>query len=133
MRNPSFMQVTQFLNYLVTSGCFWLLIYIVNQMFCVSKRVEDSATECIQVQRRLVDLGCVQINSRIKQENIGRDKTKDHETREKSLQIRENDLECSLQLNVQTKGALYFSFQLKIAFLVFLGWVPMLNAMSLSR
>ena len=46
---------------------------------------------------------------------------------EKYIWISKEDIEQSLQLSAQTKGAIYFSCQMKSTFMVFPVWVSMLN------
>ena len=87
----------------------------------------------VESKRRLVDLGCVWINIRLKQDNIERRKNREDEWSDKYVQIREENIEHSLQLSAQKKDAIYFSCQMKSAFVFFPRWFSMLNTISLSR
>ena len=82
-----------------------------------------------RVVEKSVDPGCVQIDCRVKERKIQRHNTREHERREVRIDCSE-DIEQSLQAGCADKGAIYFSCQMKSAFVVFPGWVSMLDFVS---
>ena len=101
-------------------GSYYVGSQSVNGVCKKSQSIHVVCISTIELNREdTFTLGCVQIDSRVKQKKIERQKTREHERRDDSIQIREEDIEQSLQLSEQRKGSIYFSFQMKSTFVVF--------------